>query len=200
MYCVRCSAQNPDAGVFCFNCGRELVVSPADVVVQQFNPVADGTPIYPAVSGQSPELHQPGAAVETIRNEYPNLVGVGGWLLWFCIVTAVISPTIVLVSTLSHPSGYSLIDVCLAAFSVFTGVSLWKAKPQALRLTKILLIIQFCLGALLFIGELISSTEDSSTSNTASDPSGLRMLVFALIWFLYFKKSKRVRIVYGRAI
>jgi hypothetical protein len=105
-----------------------------------------------------------------------------------------------MISTLSHPSGYSLIDLCLAAFSVFTGVSLWKAKPQALRLTKILLVIQFCLGALLFIGELISSTSDSSTSGNASDPSGLRMLVFALIWFLYFKKSKRVRIVYGRAI
>ena len=200
MYCVGCSAQNPDAGVFCFNCGRELVVSSAAAVaVQQSTPVAEGAPMYSAVSSQSPELES-GAAVETIRDEYPNLIGVGGWLLWFCIVTTIISPAIVLVSTLSHPSGYSLIDICLAAFSVFTGVSLWKAKPQALRLRKILLVIQFCLGALLFIGELINSTGDSSTSNTASDPSGLRMLVFALIWFLYFKKSKRVRIVYGRAI
>jgi hypothetical protein len=199
MYCVGCSAQNPDAGVFCFNCGRELVVSPSTGAVQHYTPVADGTSMYPAVPSQSPEL-RPGAAVETIRNEYPNLVGVGGWLLWFCIVTTIISPAVVLVSTLSHPSGYSLIDVCLAAFSVFTGVSLWKANPQALRLTKILLVIQFCFGALLFIGELINSSGDSSTSNTASDPSGLRMLVFALIWFLYFKKSKRVRIVYGRAI
>ena len=198
MDCVGCSAQNPDAGVFCFNCGRELVASPAAIAVQQSTPVADGTSIYPAVSSESPEL-LPGLAVETIRNEYPNLVGVGGWLLWFCIVTTIISPAIVLVSTLSHPSGYSLIDMCLAAFSVFTGVSLWKAKPRALRLTKILLIVQFCLGALLVVGELISSTENSSASS-AADPSGVRMLVGAFIWFLYFKQSKRVRAVYGRSI
>jgi hypothetical protein len=198
MYCVGCGAQNPDAGVFCFNCGRELVASPAAVAVQQSTPVADGTPMRPPVSRQSPEPH-PGAAVAAIRNEYPNLSGVGGWLLWFCIVTTVISPAIVLVSTLSHTSGYSLIDMCLAAFSVFTGVSLWKTKPRALRLTKILLIVQFCLGALLVVGELISSTDNSSASSVA-DPSGLRMLVGAFIWFLYFMKSKRVRAVYGRSI
>jgi len=199
MYCVGCSAQNPDAGVFCFNCGRELIASPAAAVaVQQSTPVTDGIPMRPPVSRQSPEP-PPGLAVEVIRNEYPNLNGVGGWLLWFCIVTTVISPAMVLVSTLSHPSGYSLIDICLAAFSVFTGVSLWRARPRALRFTKILLIIQFCIGALLLIGELINSTGDSSASS-AADPSGMRMLVGSLIWFLYFKKSKRVRVVYGRSI
>ena len=73
MYAWGCSAQSPDAGVLCFNRGRELVASPVAGAVQHSTPVADGTSVSPAVSSHSPEL-QPGAAVKTIRNEYPNLV------------------------------------------------------------------------------------------------------------------------------
>ncbi|RZU29071.1 hypothetical protein [Edaphobacter modestus] len=198
MYCVGCSSQNPDAGVFCFNCGKELIASPtAAVAAQQATQVTSAIPMHPAVTSQSPEPPLD-FAVDAIRNEYPNLNGVGGWLLWFCFITTIVSPAIVVISSLSHPSGYSLIDICLAIFSVFTGVNLWKAKPQALRLTKVLLAIQFCIGALLVIGELISSTSDSTSSGSTSDPGGLRMLVGSIIWFLYFKKSKRVAVVYGR--
>jgi hypothetical protein len=197
MLCAVCGSENPDMGGYCFSCGKPL--GGASLVI-------DGSAAaVPAVlppelnnSNAAPDQRQGDPEVERIRTQYPGLVGVGGWLAWFCIVITVISPAIVLVGTFSEPSVYSVIDVGLAAFSIFTGVSIWKVSSRALKLTKILLIIQLCLGALLVVAQILESSSATSSHSSSSDPTGMRMLAGSVIWFSYFKKSKRVKATFGR--
>ena len=43
--------------------------------------------------------------VERVRRDHPNLVGVRGWLLWFCIGATIITPAFTLYSVFAdHPS------------------------------------------------------------------------------------------------
>ena len=197
MLCSVCGSENPDMGGFCFSCGRPL--GGASLVIGgSAAAVAAAPPQELNDSNVAPDQPQGDPEVERIRTQYPELVGVGGWLGWFCVVITVISPAIVLVGTFSEPSVYSAIDVGLAAFSIFTGVSIWKVSSRALKLTKILLITQFCLGALLVLAQMLESSSATSSHSSSSDPTGVRMLVGCVIWFSYFKKSKRVKATFGR--
>jgi len=198
MFCTTCGSQNPEVGAFCFNCGKPLVthgsavgtsaaaVSPAPEVMTAPSHSPDAAAPEPAESLVDPEIQR-------LRSEHPEWVGVGGWLGWFCIIATVISPLVILAGIASQPSVYSVFDVALGAFSVYTGVCLWKVLPRALRMTKILLIVQFCIGALLLLGQIVDSS-------AKSDPAVMRMLVGAIVWFSYFKKSKRVKATFGRTI
>lgn len=138
--------------------------------------------------------------VERIRTEHPELIGVGGWLLWFCIVTTVIAPVINVASILSDPSVYSVIDMALVAYMIITGVNLWRLTGRALRLTKVLLAIQFWFGIVLFIIQIASSNTESTSGTSSSDTAGFRMLITSIIWWFYFKKSKRVKATFGKTI
>jgi hypothetical protein len=146
------------------------------------------------------DQHQRDPEVERIRTQHPELVGIGGWLGWFCVVITIISPAIILLGTFSEPSAYSAIDLGLAAFSIFTGVNVWKVSPRALRLIRILLLIQFCLGALLVLAQIFDASSAASSHSATSDPTGTRMLIGSVIWLWYFKKSKRVKATFGRNI
>jgi low temperature requirement protein LtrA len=138
--------------------------------------------------------------VERIRTEHPELIGVGGWLLWFCIVTTVIAPIINVVTLLSDSSAYSVIDLALVAYMIITGVNLWRLTGRALRLTKVLLAIQFWLGIVLIIIQIASSNTESTSGTSSSDTAGFRMLVTSTIWWFYFKRSKRVKATFGKTI
>jgi len=197
MLCAVCGSENPDMGGYCFSCGKPL--GEASLVIGgSAAAVAAAPPQELNDSNGAPDQRQGDPEVERIRTQYPGLVGVGGWLGWFCIVITVISPAIVLVGTFSEPSVYSVIDVGLAAFSIFTGVSIWRVSSRALKLTKILLIIQLCLGALLVVAQILESSSATSSHSSSSDPTGARMLAGSVIWFSYFKKSKRVKATFGR--
>jgi hypothetical protein len=199
MFCAVCGSENPDMGGYCFSCGKPLGGASLVIGVS-----AAAVPAVPppelSDSNAAPDQRQGDPEVERIRTQHPELVGVGGWLGWFCVVITIISPAIVLLGTFSEPSAYSAIDVGLAAFSIFTGVSIWKVSPRALKLTRILLIIQFCLGALLVLAQILDSSSATSSHGSTSDPTGTRMLVGSVIWFSYFKKSKRVKATFGRNI
>jgi hypothetical protein len=155
----------------------------------------DAPPSIPAP--QSQPRHQ---EAERIRLENPELIGVGGWLLWFCIITTIVAPLINIGSSFSNPSVTSAIDLGLATFMVITGVNLWRIKPRGLRLTKVLLAIQFWLGGVLFIAQIGTAATGSSVEDTHSDAGAFRMIVGSTIWWFYFKKSKRVRATFGRTI
>jgi zinc-ribbon domain len=189
MYCSDCGAQNPDVSSFCFGCGKALAPSipqPAAAIPAVANP----TPATVA-SREEESLHRPvDPEIERIRVEHPELIGVGGWLKWFCFVVTILSPLIVVAGAFSDFTGYSLFDLGLAAYSIYTGVNVWNVSPRALRFVKVLLIIHFCLGALIIIGNL--------GTPAANDPAGSRMLISSIVWFSYFKKSKRVKATFGR--
>ena len=187
MFCAVCGSENPDMGAYCFSCGK-----PLGGVSLVIGGSAAAVPAVPPLelndSNVAPDQRQGDPEVERIRIQYPGLVGVGGWLGWFCVVTTVISPAIVLVGTLSERSVYSAIDVGLAAFSIFTGVSIWKVSSRALKLTKVLLIIQFCLGALPVVAQILESSSATSSHSSSLDPTGMRMLVGSAIWIFVLQE------------
>ena len=192
-----CGSQNPDVGSFCYNCGKPLtqvMVSPSGAAVAP----------APRVAPTHQPATQPGAAAPAdlpaadpellrIRSEHPELVGVGGWLGWFSIVIGVLSPLFILGGIISEPSVYSVFDLALGAFSIYTAVLIWRVSPRALRMTKILLILEFCIAALLLVAQL-------SDTSSKSDPAATRMLFGSIVWFSYFKKSRRVKATFGRSI
>jgi hypothetical protein len=201
VFCTACGSQNPDAGAYCFNCGKSLTSLPHESERNLITPVAAaGFELVAPPSVPARHSQQPDQEVERIRRENPELIGVGGWLLWFCIITTIIAPLINIGSTLSSPSAFSVIDLGLAAFMLITGVNLWRITPRALRLTKILLAIQFWLGVVLFIAQIAGSATESSAGDSRSDTGAFRMLVGSTIWWFYFKKSKRVKATFGRTI
>jgi len=200
VFCTDCGSQNPDAGAFCFNCGKALVSSPVEAIAMSASVAA------PVIVQTSPTpspvatIQSTACEVERIRTEHPELIGVGGWLLWFCIVTTVIAPVINVASILSDPSVYSVIDMALVAYMIITGVNLWRLTGRALRLTKVLLAIQFWFGIVLFIIQIASSNTESTSGTSSSDTAGFRMLITSIIWWFYFKKSKRVKATFGKTI
>jgi low temperature requirement protein LtrA len=83
---------------------------------------------------------------------------------------------------------------------IITGVNLWRQTGRALRFTKILLAIQFWLGLVLFVLQIASSNTESTPRTSSSDAAGFRMLITSIIWWFYFKKSKRVKATFGKTI
>jgi hypothetical protein len=197
MFCVHCGAYLQSASAPCSVCGKATRAISGDA--------ADSGTAVAAATG--PATLQPGSKqvfdpeVQRLRTEHPELVGVRGWLAWFYIITAIVSPVIVLLSTIAEPSPYSIIDLGLAGFSVVTGVAIWRLWPRALTLTKVLLGIQFAIGALIVLGQIVeTSTSGASSSSSSPDATGARALVGSIIWFSYFKKSRRVKATFGRNI
>jgi hypothetical protein len=134
--------------------------------------------------------------IERLKAENPSLVGIGGWLKWFCIVIIFLSPLFFLVEALNDKDTLIwVVDIALSGWYVFTGIMMWKMNNRALRYVAILLIAQFCLGGLALIGSVTNSGGSSSSSDGVA---GMRALVSTFIWYLYFHFSKRVRLTFGR--
>jgi hypothetical protein len=144
-----------------------------------------------------------------IRKERPDLVGIGGWLLLFCIVSTIVIP---LGALSTAPSGVRISPVglilvlCFVALSLFAGISVWCQSSKALFYTKVFLIAVFCWGVMCLLGAAIIEVrmEMASTPTAAIESEGLaggfRPFFWSLLWFAYFKRSKRVRATFGRNI
>jgi hypothetical protein len=124
-----------------------------------------------------------------------DLIGVGGWLLLFCIEFATrIGTQLTLSILIWGPWHYfSIFAVSLGALSFLTGFNVWRVTSKALLFTRVLLIIVF--GAGLFgVGlEILSA-------RYFLHGTGIDFIIEAVVWFWYFKKSKRVKATFGRSI
>jgi formylglycine-generating enzyme required for sulfatase activity len=141
----------------------------------------------------------PESETERFRREHPSLVGIGGWLLFFCIAATIISPGVAIIASLANFSLYSILDLGLAGFSIFTGANLWTLNPKAFTYTKILLWTQLCLGVLFSLAQIITAAAEPVHPGHPNTAGG-RMLVGSIIWLLYFAKSKRVKATFGHSI
>ncbi len=125
--------------------------------------------------------------------EYPELVGVGGWLWLFCFLVT-IHPLATILETIIRPWTYWNVPLlCYSAVSALTGYSVWRMTPRALLFTRLFLITWFCLGALALINDVVAGT----LSDRGRD---FEFMIEAVVWFLYFRKSKRVKATFGRSI
>lgn len=115
--------------------------------------------------------------------------GVGGWLAYFIIGTAIFA-LISFFTSFSNFTSWNLIDMGIAVYALYTCYLLAKIKPGALRNIKIVLIIYTAVNLLLIFVDPSSAT----TSEGINNP--VRNLIVNLIWLAYFYKSKRVKATY----
>jgi hypothetical protein len=125
----------------------------------------------------------------------PELKGIGGWLLFFCVSLTVLSPlmTLARLSNSRFAVG-SLSDLALVAISVLTGVMLWSVNQRAF----VFLWIYFALLS----SRLVLRILELYLAGQVRDFESISPLIFSfvplLIWFLYFKQSDRVQATFGR--
>jgi hypothetical protein len=188
MFCARCGQQIPDGSEICQLCGREatLKVDPPPAI-----PAA--APAAAAAPRQIQWPAEPAVIGPPMRR--PDLKGVGGWLLFFCISLTLLTPVLTLIrmwSTSFGPEG--MIDLALTAFGVIIGIMVWNVHPRAF----LLLWIYFGLMALLLVLGIVGSFISSEEQNPSEIMQLFRGLISTIIWFLYFKKSDRVQATFGR--
>ena len=138
--------------------------------------------------------------------------------MFFCIILTIISPLIVLgqmasswdqdrAALVAYPA---LRDACmwenlgvtaLLIYGFVVGCLIWNGNPRGREIARKFLLIRFLafIGveviALVMMGNLPSEILGGGISGVFG--SVFQALVFFLIWWFYFKKSKRVRNTYG---
>lgn len=148
----------------------------------------------------------------------PSPKGVGGWLLLFCVTLTILSP----LANLAQISGIWLQAesalnefptlklailwentgrIVLVIYGFIVGCMLWSGNPNGREIAKTFLLIRiFGFIGIEFIAVLIMGdlpTEVSAHVVGSALGAVFRNLIVFLIWWFYFKKSKRVRNTYG---
>jgi hypothetical protein len=138
-----------------------------------------------AIQVSQPTTLASNAEDEVLSAEKPNLVGVRGWLLWFCIGITILAPLSCLGEAVSDKGPFvSILVVGLAGWYIFTGITVWREGRHALRYVAIFFVVQTCLGLVALISSVGAGSETSSgQSNSAA---GLQVLIATLVWYLYF--------------
>ena len=210
MFCISCGAENPASARFCNACGEQLF-KPAGANTENPALHSNSTPkVCPECGLLSPasasncdcgynfdkgKVRKSSPLDKDSENAHGQLEGVGGWLLLFCIGTTMITPVVaIFTAASSRDLSVWLVELGLASLAIFTGISLWAGRKNALRLVKIYFIVLLCLAALALLGSSSTTTDPSHLEGT---PAAVRTLSTVVIWGLYFKKSKRVRNTFG---
>jgi len=145
----------------------------------------------------------------------PQYCGVGGWLLFFCLVLTLFSPLATLFNLVGSFAAASpafarfpgllaisvidtLLSVGLMVFSIYAGIGLWRIQPGAVQTTKTFL--KFFLGYLAFAAVLPFMAGLPAAANEAMVAavvvSTVRGVIFFAIWNSYLNCSKRVKATY----
>lgn len=147
-----------------------------------------------------------------------SLKGVGGWLTFFCVGLTILGPLFSLGQiTQAYDKAKPVLDrmpaiksavtfeitgsILLLIYGFFVGCIIWSGSPTGRRVARQYLLIRlFGFIGIEAIGYLmISSLPRNILSASIADGWGeiAREMVYFFIWWLYFKKSKRVRNTYG---
>jgi hypothetical protein len=177
MFCPHCGIQIRDAARYCRTCGGNLAL-PSTRVANY------------AVAGDAPSM----AALDA------EIRGVGGWLLFFCLIMTVLGP-VAFVS--SGSEGLFFLSVLLGLktiFGVVVGINLWSVKESALGLLRAYFVVAIVFGLLLLVVNLLDAfaRPEQSLLESIGRPT-LRLLNLAILtaWYAYFHSSRRVKSTYG---
>lgn len=146
------------------------------------------------------------------------LQGVGGWLTFFCVSLTILGPFWSLGQLTEaydkakpafdrFPALKSAVDfetwgsAAIIIYGFVVGCMIWSGSPSGRRLARQYLIIRLigfiAVEAIAF--SMISGVSPAALGAGASEGFGaiLQSLLYFAIWWLYFKRSKRVRNTYG---
>jgi len=141
--------------------------------------------------------------------------GVKGWLLFLCVNMAILSPMTGLLSLTAvtdelkpyfdqDPALFKLVliegvcNICLLIYGMYAGVSLWKVASNAVTSTKRYLVVLFHYSFFsIFLPQFVGLAEKTQTEIYSVNPIyNLLIMLEAFVWFLYMRRSKRVRATY----
>lgn len=181
MFCARCGQRIPDASELCPLCGREATLA----LVPQPAPAALAQPQF--VLPSLPIIHGP--------------KGVGGWLLFYCVSLTILSPVYLLLYFLVTPyrvvTIYLFFGILRGFWGIVVGIFLWMRRPVALFLLKGY-FIYIAAGLLLNALEIVRAMmRTESWTLTGNRFAVLASTGITVLWFLYFRRSVRVRNTYG---
>lgn len=182
MFCARCGQQIPDASEICPLCGQQTTL--------KLDPVPAPAPA---------ELRPPYAFVTIPQNLGPS--GIGGWLLLYCIGLSVLMPILGLaeLSVLLRFRNYEYsLEILRVIYGTVVGVFLLMKRPVALFLLRIYFIV-IAASLLLTLLRLIAFAlrPHNSTALVRGVTAVMVQAGFSILWFVYFRKSERVRNTYG---
>jgi len=145
-----------------------------------------------------------------------QLKGVKGWLLLMCISLTILDPSSIVLNSIimtnltkpyfdKHTELLRMVlingtcSIGLAVFSIYTGISLWKVLPNALiTAKKYLFAISLYSVFSLFIPTLVGFQAGSIKGISGNNVfNSLLTILYASAWYLYLKKSRRVKTTYG---
>ncbi|MBU3978521.1 DUF2569 domain-containing protein [Patescibacteria group bacterium] len=136
----------------------------------------------------------------------PKFKKIGGWLLGFCLILIVITPMATIINLVSayEENALRLIEILvnagLAVFSVYAGILLWQIRPEAVKVTKIFLIVNWALRSMFAYWDIIRliTNKVASTSPQWLDASlsAIGPMIFLAIWMAYLDRSERVKETY----
>ena len=154
--------------------------------------------------------------MNTIDKDYK---GVKGWLLLLCVSMTILTPTTGFVSLMTvtdalkphfdnDPALFKLVlitgicSICLFVYSMYAGVSLWRIAPNAVKSAKRYLIVLFHYSFFsIFLPQMVGLSEKTLTDVYKTSPFLNLMVMFeAFLWYLYLRKSKRVKATYGEDV
>lgn len=217
MFCTACGAENPPNAQFCRRCGatiyRPSIESRSLTAAGATHAAAVKCPNcgltnpsgaercdcgYDFVSGTVKEASL--KAQTDLRDVRADLRGVRGWLLLWCILTTIITPALQVFLAFAYSGVTSLVYMVFAGFALFTGVSTWRVRKNALRIVKVYLVALLCfwlvMGFLSFVAGLAQPPSQAG-SDAAVTVGLIRALIGFYISWSYFKSSKRVRATFG---
>jgi len=141
-----------------------------------------------------------------------QLKGIGGWLLFFCIILTILTPVVILgvigaTSTLSDsiqdrfPAYVRLITIGQIInfgfffYCLYVGIALWQTKKGAVSKVQMFLIAYACFALLRavmpYLGDL--SGDIKTRLVNIYGLNAIRVFFFSLIWHQYLARSVRVK-------
>jgi Protein of unknown function (DUF2569) len=148
----------------------------------------------------------------------PKYQGVGGWLMFLCIILTILSP---LKSAHNLITGFqeilplrnefpglmlvavvdTILGLGLVAFGFYAGMKLWQKMSGAVRAAKTYFLIFLAYSVVAaFLPFMAGLPEESNKIMAEEMPKAIvSSLIYFCIWFAYLSVSKRVRATYPDA-
>lgn len=148
----------------------------------------------------------------------PSYKGVRGWLLWLCLGLTVFGPVLIsgeIINSYKEIGANNMqsrfpdfvlvvtvlnwLKIALVGFGIFTGISLFAIWPNAIRLAKEYILTTVGFSVLEVFVYSITDLPDAIKAELAYQHKSrlLPALLWAVVWYLYLSKSKRIKATYG---